>query len=61
MTDRPPLDRWEEQGAIQELERLAAELPQVGADEAWQRLERLSDTQRAAIEAVLRLVDGGRG
>ena len=57
MTDRPPLDRWEEQGAIQELERLAAELPQVGADEAWERLERLTETQRAAIEDVLRRVD----
>jgi hypothetical protein len=41
MTDRPPLDRWEEEAAIQELERL----------------ERLTETQRAAIEGVLRRVD----
>src|SRR5207344_3046566 len=61
MTDTPPLDRWEEEGAIQELERLAAELPQVGADQAWERLERLTETQRAAIENVLKLVDQGRG
>jgi hypothetical protein len=57
MTDRPLLDRWEEEGAIQELERLAAELPQVGAHQAWERLERLTNTQRAAIEDVLKLVD----
>ena len=53
----PPLDRWEEEGAIQELERLAAELPQVGADRAWERLDRLTDTQRAAIEEVPLRVD----
>ena len=57
----PPLDRWEEEGAIQELERLAAELPQVGADKAWERLERLTDAQRAAIEDVLWRVDRGWG
>jgi hypothetical protein len=44
----PPLDRWEEEGAIQELERLAAELPDVGADKAWERLRRL--TENAAQE-----------
>ena len=53
----PPLDRWEEEGAIQELVRLAAELPHVGADRAWERLDRLTETQRAAIEDVLRRVD----
>jgi hypothetical protein len=30
----PPLDRWEEEGAMTELVRLAAELPDVGADQA---------------------------
>ena len=57
----PPFDRWEEEGALQELERLAAEIPQVGADAAWERLERLTDAQRAAIEDVLRRVDRGWG
>ena len=58
MTD-PPLGRWEEEGALRELERLATELPHVGADEAWQRLRRLTDTQRAAIEDLLWRVDRG--
>jgi hypothetical protein len=60
-TFRPPLDRWEEWGAITELTRLAAELPDVGADKAWERLERLTEAQRAAIEEVLRRVERWRG
>ena len=36
---------------------MAADLPQVGADKAWGRLQRLTDTQRAAIEDVLRRVE----
>ena len=56
-----PLDRWEEEGALRELARLAAELPDVGADKAWERLDRLTEAQRVAIEDVLRRVDGGRG
>jgi hypothetical protein len=54
---RPPLDRWEEEGAMTELVRLAAELPDVGADRAWECLDRLTETQREAIEDVLRRVD----
>ena len=61
MKSEPPLDRWEEEGAIQELERLAAELPQAGTDAAWNRLDRLTDTQRAAVEEVLRRLDRGWG
>jgi hypothetical protein len=40
-----------------ELARLPAELLHVGADKAWERLARLTDTQRGAIEDVLRQVD----
>jgi hypothetical protein len=32
--------------------RLAADLPHVGADKAWERLDRLTETQRLAIEDV---------
>ena len=52
----PPLDRWEEEGAMTELVRLAAELPDVGADKAWERLDRLTETQRRCIEDLLRAV-----
>jgi hypothetical protein len=48
----PDLDRWEEEGALRELARLAANLPNVGADKAWERLDRLTQTQREAIEDV---------
>jgi len=41
----PPMDRWEEEGALRELARLAADLPDVGADKAWERLDRLTETQ----------------
>lgn len=44
----PDLDRWEEEGALRELARLAANLPNVGADKAWERLRRL--TENAAQE-----------
>lgn len=56
MKREPSLYRWEEEGAITELARLAAELPHVGADKAWAPLERLIETQRIAIDDVL-----GRG
>lgn len=51
-----PLDRWEEEGAMTELVRLAAELPDVGADQAWARLDRLTATQRRCIEDLPRAV-----
>ena len=57
----PPLDRWEEQGAIQELERLAADLPQAGADEAWERLERLTDTRARPLRTCSAGLTGGWG
>jgi hypothetical protein len=57
ISGRRPLDRWEEEGAMTELVHLAAELPDVGADGAWERLDRLTETQREAIEDVLRRVD----
>ena len=56
MTD-PPLDRWEEEGALRELARLAADLSSVGADHAWARLDRLTTTQRRCIEDLLRAVE----
>jgi hypothetical protein len=52
----PPLDRWEEEGAIAELARLAAELPRVDADRVWERLDRLTVKQRRCIEDLLRAV-----
>jgi hypothetical protein len=43
-------------GAIHELERLAAELPQVGADKAWERSTASPPPQRRCIEDLLRAV-----
>jgi hypothetical protein len=34
----PPLDRWAEDEALRELARLALDLPDVDAAEAWRRL-----------------------
>jgi hypothetical protein len=49
----PPLDRWSEDEALRELARLAADLPHVDAEEAWRRLGRLTDEQRAIVEGAL--------
>jgi hypothetical protein len=49
----PPLDRWAEDEALHELARLARELPGVDADEAWRRLGRLTEEQRARITRAL--------
>ena len=56
MTPDPPLGRWEEEGALRELARLAADLPRIGADLAWARVDRLTATQRRCIEDLLRAV-----
>ena len=54
----PPLDRWAEDEALRELARLARDLPDVDADEARRRLERLTAEQRAVVEGTLeRLAD----
>jgi hypothetical protein len=47
---------WEEEGVLRELARLAADLPRIGADLAWARLDRLTTTQRRCIEDLLRAV-----
>jgi len=55
----PDLDRWADDGALRELARLAHDLPNVDADEAWRRLGRLTDAQRVVVErAFERLLDG---
>jgi hypothetical protein len=50
----PPFDRWSEDEALRELARLARDLRDVDADEAWRRLGRLTAEQRAAVQATLR-------
>jgi hypothetical protein len=40
-----PLDRWADDEALREFARLARDLPDVDADEAWRRLERLTAEQ----------------
>ena len=49
----PPLDRWAEDEALRELARLARDLPDVGADEAWRRLGRLTEEQRRLVYRAL--------
>lgn len=50
----PPLERWAEDEALRELSRLARDLPEVGPQEAWRRLGRLTEEQRAAVIGALR-------
>ncbi len=56
----PPLDRWAEDEALRELARLARDLPNVDAGEAWRRLGRLSDEQRGTIIGALEGDETGR-
>jgi hypothetical protein len=51
------LDRWAEDGALDDLARLARDLPRVDA-EALRRLERLTLEQRALVMEALRNVGG---
>ncbi|MEZ0284354.1 MAG: hypothetical protein ACAH79_03860 [Thermoleophilia bacterium] len=54
----PPIDRRAGDGALHELTRLACDLPDLDADEARRRLERLTAEQRAVVEGTLeRLAD----
>ncbi len=55
----PPFERWSEDEALHELARLAAGLPHVGVEEAWDRLGRLTAEQRAPIDGALGKVHGG--
>ena len=57
----PPLERWSEDEALRELARRARELPEVDADEAWRRLERLTAEQRALVLAAVRGAASGSG
>ena len=50
----PPLDRWAEDEALRELARLARDLPEVDAAEAWRRLDRLTQGQRDAVVAAVK-------
>jgi len=42
VTPSRPLERWAEDEALCELARLARDLPDAHADEAWRRLGRLT-------------------
>ena len=43
---RPPLDRWSQEAAEAALRALVRDRRHIGPDEAWQRLQRLSVSQR---------------
>lgn len=58
MTDR---SAWTEEGALRELVRMARELYDVDADEAWRRLGRLTEEQRRLVSAAIDEVLGARG
>jgi hypothetical protein len=53
-TTGPDLKRWAADEALRELARLARDLPDVDADEAWRRLGRLTENQRGKIVEVLK-------
>ena len=54
----PALDRWSEDEALRELARLARDLPDVDAGEAWRRLGRLTAEQRGKIIEALEDLGG---
>ena len=54
MTSPPPIERWAREEALREIVRLARDLADVDADEAWRRLQRLTLEQRAGVTEVLR-------
>jgi hypothetical protein len=54
----PPIDAWARAGAMDELARLARDLPRVDADEAWRRLGRLTEEQREHVIGALRSLAG---
>ena len=54
----PPLDRWAEEEAPRELARLARDLYDVDADEAWRRMGRLTEDQRAQVIGALKVWRG---
>ena len=56
----PPLDRWAEDEALLELARLARDLPDVDAEEAWRRLGRLTEEQRRLLYRALGALRVGR-
>jgi hypothetical protein len=51
----PPLERWSEDEALRELARLARDLPDVDADEAWRRRGRLTAERALVMQALSRL------
>jgi hypothetical protein len=53
MKPEPPFTAGKMRAPSRSSPGLAAELPHVDADKAWTRLERLTETQRTAIEDVL--------
>jgi hypothetical protein len=56
----PPLNRWSEDEALRELARLARDLPDVDAAEAWRRLGRLTAEQRRLVYRALDTLRAGR-
>ena len=54
----PPFERWAEDEALRELARLARDLPDVDAEEAWRRLGRLTEEQRGTIIGALEDLGG---
>jgi len=51
-----PLDHWAENEALRELARLARDLPDVDASEAWRQLGRLTAELRRLVYRALRAV-----
>jgi hypothetical protein len=56
MTD-PPLQRWAEDDALRRTRPPGSDLPKVDADEAWRRLGRLTEEQRAGVARALTWID----
>jgi hypothetical protein len=56
----PPLDRSADGEALRELARLARDLPEVDAVEAWPRLGRLTTEQRQLVYRALASLRSGR-
>jgi hypothetical protein len=56
----PSLDRWSEDEALRALARLARDLPDVDAGEAWRRLGRLTAEQCQLVYRALDALRVGR-
>ena len=54
----PPLERWAEDEALHELARQVGDIHVVDADEAWRRMGRLTEGQRAQVIRALKVWRG---